>query len=251
MRQITKKILFSILMIGFIFSQEKVPDDIMNLGRKIYIQSCAVCHGLSGKGDGVVAGNLLVKPRDFTSGKYKLRSTKPGQVPLDQDIYKTLGRGMGHDNSMPAWSSMRVEEKHAVIAYIKAFAPKKFKRQNRVKIVNIPPRKATSRESIAAGRQWFMDIECSKCHGANAHADGPSTADLKDSWGYKIVPPDLSKPWLYIGGSKPEDIYRTLSTGLTGSAMPALDGVLTEDQTWDLVNFLLHEYIEPGNHAPR
>ena len=244
-----KRFILFITVSSFLFSQEK--DDLLVQGKQIYTESCAVCHGLSGKGDGVVAGNLEVKPRNFTDGKFKVRSTKSGQVPLDEDLYRILGRGMGHDNAMPTWSHLPPNSKHAVIAYLKTFAPKKFARQDRAIVVPVPPRKASTRESITAGKQWYIDIECSKCHGLSGHADGPSTKTLKDTWGNKIVPPDLSKPWLYIGGSKAEDIYRTLATGLTGSAMPALEGTLNEDQTWDLVNFLMHEFIDPGNKAPR
>ena len=244
-----KRFILFIVISSFLFSQEE--NDILNLGKQVYMESCAVCHGVSGKGDGVVAGNLEVKPRNFTDGKFKVRSTRSGQVPLDEDLYRILGRGMGHDNAMPTWSHLPPDSKHAVIAYLKTFAPKKFARQARAKVVPVPPRKESTRESIAAGKQWFLDIECTKCHGLSGRADGPSTKTLKDSWGNKIVPPDLSKPWLYIGGSKAEDIYRTLATGLTGSAMPAIEGTLTEDQTWDLVNFLMHEYIDPGNNAPR
>ena len=237
------------LMATFIFGQDDA--EILSAGKNVYLQSCAVCHGISGKGDGVVAGNLGVKPRNFTDGKFKVRSTKSGQVPLDEDLYRTLGRGMGHDNAMPTWSHLPPNSKHAVIAYLKTFAPKKFARQDRAIVVPVPPRKESTRESITAGKQWYMDIECWKCHGITGQADGPSAKTLKDTWGNKIVPPDLSKPWLYIGGTEAEDIYRTLSTGLTGSAMPALEGTLNEDQTWDLVNYLLHEFIDPGNNAPR
>ena len=248
MIMIKKRFILLFFVSSFLLSQD---DDLLVIGKKVYTESCAVCHGLSGKGDGVVAGNLEVKPRNFTDGKFKVRSTRSGQVPLDEDLYRILSRGMGHDNAMPTWSHLPPNSKHAVIEYIKTFAPKKFSRQHRAKVVPMPPRKANTRESIAAGKQWYLDIECAKCHGMNGHADGPSTKTLKDSWGNKIVPPDLSKPWLFIGGSEAEDIYRTLSTGLTGSAMPALEGTLNEDQTWDLVNFLMHEFIDPGNYAPR
>lgn len=233
------------------FSLVFTLEDNLTQGKKIYNQSCVACHGLSGKGDGVVAGNLMVKPRDFTDGKFKVRTTSSGQVPTDEDLYRILSKGMGHDNSMPTWANLRSDEKEAVVQYIKTFAPKKFARQGRVTVLTIPPRNASTWESIAQGRQWYNDMECSKCHGLGGHADGPSTPTLKDSWGNKIVPPDLSKPWLFIGGSEPEDVYRSLWTGLTGSAMPAVEGTLTEDQTWDLVNFLIHQFISPGENAPR
>jgi len=122
-----KRFILFITVSSFLFSQEK--DDLLVQGKQIYTESCAVCHGLSGKGDGVVAGNLEVKPRNFTDGKFKVRSTKSGQVPLDEDLYRILGRGMGHDNAMPTWSHLPPNSKHAVIAYLKTFAPKKFARQ--------------------------------------------------------------------------------------------------------------------------
>ncbi len=221
------------------------------LGKKVYLQSCVVCHGISGKGDGIVAGNLLVKPRNFTDGRFKVRMTPNGKVPLDSDLYRTINRGMGHDNAMPAWANLKVDEKNAVVAYIKTFAPKKFARQDRAKEIVIPPRTAATVESIAEGEKWFTAIQCGKCHGETGRGDGVSAPTLVDSWGYKIVPPDLSKPWLFIGGSEPVDLYRTLRTGLTGSAMPTVDGTLTEDQTWDLVNFLDYNFIRPGRSVPR
>lgn len=241
-------IVISVLILCF--SILVAEDDIIKKGKQIYTISCAVCHGLSGKGDGIVAGNLIVKPRDFTSGKYKVRSTSSGQIPLDQDIYQTIGFGMGHDNTMPGWSHLRSDDKEALVQYIKTFSDK-FSNGEEVNIVPIPPRKPSTPESVNAGRRWYNDIECWKCHGMGGHGDGPSTSTLKDDWGYKIVPPDLSKPWLFVGGSDPEDIYRTLVTGLNGSAMPAIEDMITEDDNWDLVNFLMHEFIDQGKRAPR
>jgi mono/diheme cytochrome c family protein len=110
-------------------------EDPVNKGKRIYERSCVVCHGISGKGDGVVAGNLTVKPRNFTDGKFKVRSTTTGHVPLDTDLYRTISHGMGADNAMPAWASMRTEDKEAVIQYIKTFAPKYFARQDRVRVI--------------------------------------------------------------------------------------------------------------------
>lgn len=238
------------LVFGFLAAQNEV-EDLLKKGKKVYLNSCAVCHGINGKGDGPVAQNLQVKPRNFTDGKFKVRTTSSGQVPTDEDLYHILSRGMGQDNAMPTWSHLMSDEKNAVVAYLKTFAPKRFARQDRVRVLSVPLRKQMTNESIAAGRKWYMDIECWKCHGNGGHADGPSTPTLKDVWGEKILPPDLSKPWLFIGGSKPEDLYRTLQTGLTGSAMPTVEGVLNEDQTWDLVNFLMHEFVEAGENAPR
>src|SRR5262245_54688257 len=44
------------------------------LGKKVYEVRCVGCHGADGKGDGPAAELLVPRPRDFTAGKYKIRS---------------------------------------------------------------------------------------------------------------------------------------------------------------------------------
>jgi cytochrome c553 len=48
------------------------------LGQQIYIQRCAVCHGPDGRGNGPAAPSLIPRPRDFTLGDFKYKSTPPG-----------------------------------------------------------------------------------------------------------------------------------------------------------------------------
>lgn len=42
-------------------------EPIEEIGKQEFIRSCAACHGESGRGDGLVAELLLVKPPDLTS----------------------------------------------------------------------------------------------------------------------------------------------------------------------------------------
>ena len=42
-------------------------EPIEDIGKEEFIRSCAACHGEGGKGDGLVAELLLVKPPDLTS----------------------------------------------------------------------------------------------------------------------------------------------------------------------------------------
>ena len=55
-------------------------------GTIIYEQSCLVCHGASGKGDGPAsfynAAFSASRARDFTVGNYKFRSTVSGSPSL-------------------------------------------------------------------------------------------------------------------------------------------------------------------------
>ena len=48
---------------------------------------CVGCHGANGDGKGPAADMLIVKPRDFTKGIFKFRSTPSGTLPTDEDLY--------------------------------------------------------------------------------------------------------------------------------------------------------------------
>lgn len=63
----------------------------------IYRNQCAMCHGASGKGDGVSAGALPVKPRDYTDPKWQASIT-------DDQIKRVIvlgGKGTGKSIAMP------------------------------------------------------------------------------------------------------------------------------------------------------
>ena len=56
-------IALSSLWLAPVLAQEEPIEEI---GRDEFIRSCAACHGEDAKGDGLVAGLLLVKPPDLT-----------------------------------------------------------------------------------------------------------------------------------------------------------------------------------------
>ena len=240
-----------IVLLFTVLSLVAAQDLDLKRGRKVYLDSCSPCHGITGKGDGIVAANLYVKPRDFTLGQYKIKTTIDGDLPLHEDLYTTLSKGMGQRNSMLAWAHLRGDDREAVLAYIKSLYPR-FATDEPPQVISypavVPPMTA---KTIRQGKTWYEGIECGKCHGLSGHGDGPSTAALRDEQGHKITPPDLNKPWLFIGGSTRMDLFRTIKTGIAGSAMPSLDGIITDDQIWELVDYLAHEFVQPGEQAPR
>ena len=63
------------------FAQGKQAPAASEAGKALYDDKCAHCHGIEGAGDGSAAENLLPKPRDFTRGLYKIRSTESAQLP--------------------------------------------------------------------------------------------------------------------------------------------------------------------------
>ena len=63
-------------------------------GKKLYEVNCSQCHGEKGDGQGIAAPFVLPKPRDFTSGKFKIRTTPSGSLPTTQDLKSIIRNGM-------------------------------------------------------------------------------------------------------------------------------------------------------------
>ena len=79
----------------------------------VYNHACAWCHGKDGRGDGPAAFSinkyLSPRPRDFTRGLFKLRSTPSGQVPTDDDLLRTIERGI--PGYMPSFRGLTAGER--------------------------------------------------------------------------------------------------------------------------------------------
>src|SRR5437867_1578234 len=71
-------------------------------GKRVYVKWCAGCHGDAGAGDGAAAAYMLPRPRNFTSGLYKIRTTASGQLPTDADLERAIDEGLP-GSAMPGW----------------------------------------------------------------------------------------------------------------------------------------------------
>jgi DMSO reductase family type II enzyme heme b subunit len=215
-----------------------------NAGKPVYELKCALCHG--SKGDGKGAGGELLdpRPRDFTAGIYKIRSTV-NRVPTDQDLFRVITEGMP-GTSMPAWSVLPEKDRWNLVAYIKAFAGEKLKEAP--KKVELPKDASASSESLKRGKEMFEAIECNKCHGTQGRGDGPSRSELKDEWGQPIKPANLAKRWTFRGGASRTEVATRLAVGVLGTPMPAfLDSVEKPEDIWHLTNYIL----SLGPESPR
>jgi len=204
-------------------------------GKKVYDLKCAGCHGVKGDGKGPGADLLNPRPRDFTSGIYKIR-TVASKMPTDQDLFRIIADGMP-GTSMPPWRVLPEKDRWNVVAYIKTFAAEKFKEPT--KKLELPKEVASSADSIKRGKEMYEAIECHKCHGAEGRADGPSRPELKDEWGYPIAPANLTKRWTFRGGASRQDIATRLGAGVLGTPMPTfLDSVEKPEDIWHLTNYI-------------
>lgn len=228
---------------------EPVParSESLRAGRALYASYCAGCHGAGGDGNGPAADMLIVKPRDFTSGLYKFRSTPNGTLPTDADLMRTITQGVNR-TSMPEWSLLPERERLLLVQYVKSFYPG-FVEVGAGAPIHVPRPPATlgTPESIARGRELYEMLECGRCHGDGGKGDGPSAATLSpDSWGHPQRPFDFTKGALK-SGAMAEDVYRTFMTGLNGTAMPSYADVFDEPDgesirpgdAWNLVAYIL------------
>lgn len=210
----------------------------LELGEAIYLERCAVCHGVEGDGNGPAAAGMDPQPRDFRRGWFKIRSTASGQLPTDSDLIQIIRDGMP-GTTMQAWGEVLSQEQIAAVAvYVKTFSGR-FERETPEEVPRTDP-PGESPERVQRGAQLYAgaEAECIACHGVAGRGDGASADQLTDDLGDPIVPADLSMPWLFRGGAEVEDIYLRLKTGLTGSPMPSYANVLNDDQVWDLAYYV-------------
>jgi cytochrome c oxidase cbb3-type subunit 2 len=206
------------------------------LGEKIYQENCAACHGDKGDGKGPQAEKLNTKPRNFTTGIYKFRTTPSGSLPSDEDIFRTVTRGV-RGTSMLAQLQLSEQQRWAVVHYVKTFS-KRFKEEKPGKAIAVSAAPSPDVKLISLGKSNYEEAGCAECHGPEGKGDGPSAKGLKDDWGNPISPADLTlKP--FKSGPNPEDLYRTLSTGLNGTPMPSYADAFSANERWALVSYIL------------
>ena len=206
-------------------------------GKKLYDKYCAQCHGASGDGQGVAAPFVKPKPRDFTAGKYKIRTTPSGSLPTHQDLEDIIRKGMPY-SSMPAWPIFDDQQLDDLVYYVKSFSVD-FANPDLVPTpIEIPEPPSITPESIEQGRQIFDELGCAGCHGSVGRTDGSSAPTLADDWGNHLMPVDMTKRWTFRGGPTRKDIFRAFSTGLNGTPMPSYYESLDEEKRWHLVNYI-------------
>ncbi|TAK03473.1 c-type cytochrome, partial [bacterium] len=218
--------------------------EITERGKAVYLDACAACHGEKGDGKGPLAAFLDPKPRDFTAGKFKFRSTPSSSLPTDLDLFRTITQGP-FGTSMPGFSRISYEERRTLVQFIKTFSDK-FSKEKPAQPILIPDPPPRTAELIEKGRELYKDAGCNSCHGDTGKGDGPSARELKDDWGNPISPFDFTSGKPLKGGSTPKDIYRAIMTGLQGTPMPDFGDAFEKEQAWAVVYYILSLSDEKG-----
>ena len=88
--------------------------ELVGHGKELYSQQCVTCHGAAGQGDGVAAGGLPVKPRNFTAGEGWKNGRKASE------IYGTLSKGLAP--YMPSFAALKGEDRWALAHYVRTLS---------------------------------------------------------------------------------------------------------------------------------
>ncbi len=201
--------------------------DSIAAGKKIYDFRCSPCHGVKGDAKGSVAKYLDPRPRDFTMAEYRFRTTLRNELPLDEDLFRTITRGVP-GTAMPSWKVLPEDDRWNLVYYIKTFSseftdfsPYREPGDEGPIVAEIPEAPEKSDDLLALGAKTYAGA-CAQCHGQAGRGNGTGKdARLKKGNGDRIWARDLTKPWKYKNGVRVEDIFRTLTTGIRGTPMPS------------------------------
>ncbi len=220
-------------------SQTPPIDPMVNVvslehGLAVYSKNCAMCHGPSGLGDGPSAEPLNPKPRDFSSGSFKLGTTRTG-LPTDDDLAATIRHGM-LPAAMPPWPQFTEGELKSVVMAVRHLAVEgrvagrlarsaAYPRDKAVADahaqldsgppIQLPP--APAKFDLLRGKELYMN-NCAACHDPDGR--GKLRQDLVDNSENPILPRDLTSGQ-FKGGSSVADIAVRITRGIPGTPMPA------------------------------
>jgi cytochrome c oxidase cbb3-type subunit I/II len=231
-------------------SQVTVPrsEEWTSYGKQVYERRCVGCHGVKGDGNGPAAAFMQKdRPRNFTLGVFKFRLTPSGSMPDDGDLLRTITRGV-RGTAMPSWHELLEKDRLTVIQYIKfeLAADRSKPDKPYLYFVEEPPKApifigqppAPSPELVRRGQDVWKQAKCWECHGDGGKGDGEKAAGLKDDFGFPIPPANLTTGQFKSGPSV-KDIFRTMSTGLSGTPMPSYSDSLPEADRWALSYYVL------------
>ena len=173
-------------------------------GQQVYQAHCVECHGATGHGDGPAAHLLTPRPRDFTTGKYKIRSTESGSVPTDADLVRSVRQGLA-GSAMPAWQGLLTDDDtSAVVGYLKSLSPRFATDTPEVIAQGKPP--TGSAQTLPRGAAAYEKLQCGKCHGTDGRGTGAVATTFEDDWRQPLRAADLTEPWTFHGGATTADI---------------------------------------------
>ena len=213
-------------------------DAIVDAGRDVYFQNCFYCHGDLLNGRGHYAHGFNPVPANFQD---------VGTIAQLQEAFLfwrivTGGPGLPKEgtpwnSAMPVWHEMLDEEQvWQVITFLYDYVgqvPRMWD-QDMSQAVTGMKDEIQKRRANQKGEDLYHH-RCAVCHGDEGMGDGPAADFMYPK------PRDFSLA-LFKYKTSPgtmlpldEDLFNTIKFGLTGTAMPAWDSLLSDEQISSLI----------------
>jgi mono/diheme cytochrome c family protein len=138
-------------LVAYLRRLPAIPWTEVRKGQDIYDSLCVHCHGVYGRGDGIMAQQLPVPPRDLGSASFQSQVN-------DAELLRLIADGKG---AMPGTGDiMSSADLQAVVAFVRLLSPG-FERYNR---------------------------SCAVCHGVDGHPPAWSPEDAEDDGERQEIP---------------------------------------------------------------
>jgi len=240
-----------------ILGGKRITASTLNRGAKVYSAYCGRCHAANGKG---VHGKYGQTPIiDLTLGSYKYAVAPKGELPADQDLHRVIRRGLG-ERRMPAFTGLTDPQIADVVHFIKTLSPRWGAERSGASLkISVDPWADQHQEARSRGQKVFHQIaRCWTCHPSYIsdtdlralfpEKRGDLDAEFRPSLRRPVpvstphgnlIPPDFRVDDLRVG-ARSDDLYRVISLGVPGSAMPAWSESFSQRDLWALVHYVLH-----------
>jgi mono/diheme cytochrome c family protein len=245
-----------------VLAGQEVSAGVLERGREQFVQNCYACHGMAGNGTGPASHYYRPPPRDLTRGLYKFGGVVDG-LPRDEDFARIIERGLA-GTPMLAWD-IPDDDLYPIIQYVKSLSPvwREAQAPGRPIPLETDAWHGKEQAAIARGKQVYHGLaSCQQCHPAYATKQEiyaasaqlgnqpitefrqlPFQPETKESQyeadGKKmlIVPPDFLFNQVRSGHDV-KDLYRIISSGIPGTAMPTWYGALPAADVWAMAYYV-------------
>ncbi|MEA2626967.1 MAG: hypothetical protein QOD06_3012, partial [Candidatus Binatota bacterium] len=215
-------------------------------GATLYGRWCARCHGERGDGRGPAAPSLAlngIRPRDFTRGLFKLKSTPAGAAPTDDDLRRVIRDGLP-GSPMPYFRDLLAgEEIDQLIATVRDFAARP---PPIAAPLDLGSEIADAPEVRVRGQALYLALGCSDCHGFDGRGTARPRAEFRNDDGSLARPADLGRPWTFKGRASARDIVTRIATGIAGTPMPSYLGAVPLEEFWAVAHYVRSLAIAPS-----
>jgi mono/diheme cytochrome c family protein len=177
--------------------------DQVNRGQEIYDSLCVYCHGLYGRGDGMMAQQLPAPPRDLSSPLFQSQVS-------DADLLRLMADGKG---AMPGVGDLLdADQLRAVLTYVRMLSP---------------------------GYELYTRF-CAVCHGADGHPPEMDTEAIGEAEAMPEELPQVAFNQAYFRTHSEQQVRRGAQHMLRHSRaiMPHFNGQLSKEEVGAILGYL-------------